>query len=490
MIALPAAFALSFLASLALESRPPTLNALGAPWRATLIRATLHLALFSAAFSLSWRPWHAAFVVCVIAFLFGAGSAMKQRILGEPVVFSDFALVRLAIRHPRLYYAERLAEPRALGVFAAIAVATAVWFAIEPATLPDGGWLWLAAPPLVCAAATLALRSEPAARLARGLLGERPELSEDIARFGLGGAMTLHWLAWRRQPRPGPAARAAMAAASTARPDGPMIVVAIQCESFLDLAARGLNGPDLPAYRALCRESVAWGRCRVPAEGAYTMRAEFGFLTGLASDALGFDAFDPYLMAAGYAPASLARRLKGAGRRTIFLHPYDRRFFRRDELTPLLGFDRFVDGDAFARAERFGPYVSDAAVADAIVAEIEAAEAPTFLFAVTIENHGPWGPGRLAGVDDPAAQYALHLQNADRMIGRVATALRGRPGGAVLCVYGDHAPARTLLPDLPDRRAADYLVWDSRALSPQQTERRDLDVDAVGRLAFERAATA
>jgi phosphoglycerol transferase MdoB-like AlkP superfamily enzyme len=490
LTALALAFALSFVASLAFESRPPSLAALGAPPQALLVRLILHLALFAGAFALSWRPWHAAFVVCVVAFLFGAGSAMKRRILGEPVVFSDFALVRLAIRHPRLYYAEKLAEPRWLAIFAAIAVATAVWFALEPSILPPGGAPLLAVPPLVCGLAVWVLRSETLWLLACGLVGDRPDLEADIARFGLGGAMTLHWLAWRRQARPSPAATAAMAEARTPGTDGPPLVVAIQCESFLDLGARGIAGPALPNWRALTREAAAWGRCRVPAEGAYTMRAEFGFLTGLPTAALGFDAFDPYLTADAYAEASLARRLKAAGRSAVFIHPYDRRFFARDELVPKLGFDRFVHGGAFAEAGRFGPYVSDAAVAAALEAEIAAAAGPTFLFVVTIENHGPWGPGRLPGVDDPAAQYALHLENADRMIGRIAAALRGRPGGALLCVYGDHAPARTLHPAMEDRRAADYLVWDSRAPAERPSERLDLDVDAVGRLLLERSGRA
>lgn len=500
MIALALAFALSFVVSVALESRPPSLKPLAMPGRALALRLALHLALFAAAFALSWRPWHAGFVAVATAFLFGAGSAMKARILGESVVFSDFALVKLAMRHPRLYYAERLAEPRALAVFAVIAVATAVWFAIEPpifpANLPSGGWALLTLPALVSAAAVLALRSEAAARAARALLGERPQLEEDVARFGLGGAMTLHWLAWRRQERPSAAARAAIESAPVLRRgEGPNVVIAIQCESFVDVAARGASGPELAAYRALAREALAFGRCRVAAEGAYTMRAEFGFLTAIPHEALGFDVFDPYLVAEPYAEASIGRRMKAAGRRTVFLHPYDRRFFARDELMPKLGFDRFVDQSAFANADRFGPYVGDEAVAEAILAEIEAARGePLFLFAVTIENHGPWGPGRLAGIDDPAAQYGRHLQNSDRMIGRLAEALRGRPGGGLLCVYGDHAPARTILPELTDRRAADYLLWDSRAAgarddaSAEAPARLDLDVDEIGRLLLRHAS--
>ncbi|WP_020180550.1 LTA synthase family protein [Methylopila sp. M107] len=487
MIPLAIAFVLSFGLSLALESQPPSLRALRAPGRALALRLLVHVVIFAAAFSLSWRPWHAALVTSVVAFLFGAGSAMKYRILGEPVVFTDFALVRLAIRHPRLYYAEKLAEPKALGVFAALALATAGWFAVEPSILPPGGWPLLAVPPLVVAAAVLALRSAWAARFAGPLLVERPDLDADVARFGLGATMTLHWLGWRSRPRPGPAAARLMAEAKDVPPAAPDVVVAIQCESFTDVASRGVAGPELPNYRALCDEALAWGRCRVPAEGAYTMRAEFGFLTGLPTAALGYDAFDPYLVSPAYAQASAAQRFRRAGYKTVFLHPYDRRFFSRDELVPLLGFDRFVDGEAFAPADRFGPYVGDAAVARAIAEEVAKADGPLFLFVVTIENHGPWGPGRLPSIDDPEAQYAAHLRNSDSMMGAVADALKTRPGGGLLCLYGDHAPARTLHPTMQDRRAADYVVWDSRRLASSPTPRLDLDVDAVGRLMVERS---
>ncbi|HEY0292503.1 MAG TPA: LTA synthase family protein [Hansschlegelia sp.] len=484
MTSLLIAFALSFVVSLVVERWPPSLGSFKAPAGALAFRLVLHAGLFASAFALSWRPWHAGFVVIALSGLFGAGDGMKRRILGEPLVFSDFALVRLAIRHPRLYYADRLRSPRAIGAFAAVAAATAVWFFFEPSILPPGGGALLAIPPLAALAVWLGLRTAPASFVAQRLVGAAPDPARDVSRFGLGGAMLLHWLAWRRQVRPSPAALAAEATTPAPRPAarGPAMIVAIQSESFVDLVGRGLPGPDLPVWRSLRKRAIAWGRCRVPAEGAYTMRSEFGFLTGLPTDSLGLDALDPYLTAKAYASASLARHFRASGRRTIFIHPYDRRFFERDELMPALGFERFIDGEAFAGAERFGPYVSDAALADAVVAEIEAAREPTFIFAVTIENHGPWGPGRIEGLDDPAAQYGRHLENADRMVGRIAAALRNRPGGALLCVYGDHAPARTLHPDMPERGSADYLLWDSSESEKRRRPARDLSIDALGRL--------
>jgi phosphoglycerol transferase MdoB-like AlkP superfamily enzyme len=481
--ALALSFVVSFALSLVLERFPPGAGLVRMTAPALLGRLALHLFLFSAFFALSWRPFHAGFVTVALAGLFAAGDAMKRRILGEPLLFSDFALVRLAVRHPRLYYADRLKSPRALAALTAVALATVVWFWIEPTTLPpDASWLLLA-PPALGMLLLIAARTRAASRFAHRVVGDRPAPEEDVERFGLGAAMLLHWLAWREMKRPSQAARAFMATTpATPSAGGPAIVVAIQCESFVDLAARGLRGPALPFWSELRASALAWGKVRVPAaEGAYTMRSEFGFLTGVPDDALGLDGFDPYLTVESYTEASIARRCVESGRRTIFIHPYDRRFFERDRVMAALGFERAIYGEAFQGAERLGPYVSDAALADAIVAEIEAAQEPVFIFAVSIENHGPWGPGRIVGVEDPAAQYALHLESADRMVGRVAEALRRKPGGGVLCAYGDHAPARTLHPELPARNSADYVLWHSTS-EGTRTAARDLPIDALGRL--------
>lgn len=482
--AFAAAFLLSFALALAVETWPPSLAAFRAPTRALAIRALVHVAVYAAFFSLSWRPWHAALATVVVAGLLGVGSAVKRSILGEPLIVTDAWLVRFAMKHPRLYYAERLVRPPALAALAALAAATVAWFAVETPILPDGAGLLVLLPPAVAAAAVAALGSTPVAAMVRSLAADPVDPDGDVARNGLVATLATHAALRRRMERPSPRAKALAATLPTPRAAerAARTVVAIQCESFVDIASRGLDGPPLPAFERLRSEAIAWGRCRVPAEGAYTMRSEFGFLTGLSSNALGLDALDPFLVAPSYVPPTLAHRFAAAGRETVLVHPYDRRFFERDRLFPILGFSRFVAGEAFEGAPRFGRYVADEAVAAWIEREIAGTDRPQFLFVVTIENHGPWGPGRIPGVDAPEAQYAAHLANADRMIGRVASALRALPGGGTLCVYGDHAPGRTLHPGLPDRRATDYVLWDSRwAQSPRRREREDLEVAELGR---------
>ena len=119
------------------------------------------------------------------------------------------------------------------------------------------------------------------------------------------------------------------------------------------------------------------------------MRTEFSFLSGLASETLGIDRFNPYRRLARRPLITLVGHLRGLGYRTVCVHPYLSSFYARDEVFPLLGFDELVDVRSFSHGDRFGPYVSDAAVAATITRRVDQSDRPIFVFAITMENHGP-----------------------------------------------------------------------------------------------------
>ena len=72
--------------------------------------------------------------------------------------------------------------------------------------------------------------------------------------------------------------------------------------------------------------------------------------------------------------------------------------------------------DDFIGAARIGPYIADEAVAARILAEVDAVQEPVFVFAVTMENHGPWKPGRLDGITEPLDQYLHHVAHTGRAV--------------------------------------------------------------------------
>ncbi len=124
-----------------------------------------------------------------------------------------------------------------------------------------------------------------------------------------------------------------------------------------------------------------------------------------------------------------------------------------------IGFDRFLSRAAFpVHAAMDGQYMADSAMTDAIMAQLKDAGPPQFLFAISIEAHGPYDvtpadvaardaipvPEGVTGKNKRELQnYVYHLQHADRELGRLADLLAGRERPTLLLFYGDHLPALT-----------------------------------------------
>ena len=183
-------------------------------------------------------------------------------------------------------------------------------------------------------------------------------------------------------------------------------VVLVQCESFFDARRVSSRVPRdlLAGFDACIEQRSTYGRLEISAWGANTMRAEFAALTGIPEQQLGYDRFNPY-HAFGRAPlASLAWRLRDEGYRTICLHPFDKRFFRRDLAMPALGFDEFLGRETLGGSRR-PPYRSDPDLARQIVRVLDAEGPRTFIFAITMGNHGPWSENGAA--IDPVLERAF-----------------------------------------------------------------------------------
>jgi phosphoglycerol transferase MdoB-like AlkP superfamily enzyme len=259
---------------------------------------------------------------------------------------------------------------------------------------------------------------------------------------------------------------------------GPVIIV--QCESFFDARRVSPLVPAdlLPAFDACCREGAMFGRLEVPGWGANTMRTEFAVLTGIPETELGYDRFNPYFALARVPIASQAWRLRRQGYRTICLHPFDRRFFRRDLAMPALGFEKFLGRETLG-GSRVPPYCPDPDLAQQVLRILDAEGPQTFIFVITMENHGPWHEpaapfdAAMSAAFDPEKlpqrdqllRYLDGLRRSNRMLQILAEGLTERGGDGVLAFYGDH------LPSFP--RAfnyfgfhdlhSDYVIWPGRA---------------------------
>lgn len=408
-------------------------------WRAALV-----VSIWLLAFGLTGRLLFAAVATMVTVAIIVTISNVKQRYLREPLVFSDFALLEHLLHHPQLFYIPRRWQAASTAGVMALLVAIAVWMMIEPRA---GGWLAQAMALALAAVVPTAALVMPSALASAARLVRDPEPHRDLARIGLFASLIAYTAAWRLEPPPQPR-RPPPVDQRTPPPYDAIIV--IQAESFIDLRRLGRSDVRLPAFDRLRQRAIATGLLDVACEGAYTLRPESAVISGRGYDDQGFDRFHPYLRPHRLAAEALPHRLARSGWDTLFVHPHDHRFFRRAHAIPALGFARFADERAFAGARRVGPYVCDDAVAELLLTEIGARAAngpPLFVYAVTMEAHDPYGPGRLPDEDDPVRQYIHHVENADRMLGRIADQVDGNARRALLVFFGDHVP---FLPDFAD----------------------------------------
>jgi phosphoglycerol transferase MdoB-like AlkP superfamily enzyme len=450
-----------------LHRRPLALRAMMAELAARLLLIALVYVIF---FSISWRPIY-SFAGTVSTFaIFTLISRAKFEYIREPLIFSDVALVVLVFKHKEMFYASWLNVAFWLAAFGYVFGASALFYLIEPSVLPaDAG----ASAILTLAAAALApwvsLIHKPirerASRAAARLIG-RDEIAALTIRLGAFGAVMAGFLAWLGN-RPQPVARPEVseklvkpARAGRAIQGKPLIVV-WQSESFIDMRHFGVDSIKLPNLDRLRQRAAAWGRMSSIFEGGYTLRTEFSVISGLPPSELGPDAAYPYLNAGTYAEIAWPTRFRRAGWSTRFLHPYDRDFFSRHRALPLLGFEELTMLDAFDHdREHEGPYVSDMTLSKRLLqyCSEDSSGSGQLLFAASMENHGPWMPGRHGDSVDPVEIYMAILQRSDAALGYLADELDRLDRPVWLAFYGDHAPILKAFADpFPDPRT-DYVI--------------------------------
>lgn len=407
-----------------------------------LLHLLVMTAVFGACLALSGSALVAAVLGVALMAVFVVASNAKHAMLGEPLSFSDLALLAAVARHPGFYLTALSPVQQAAGAAGVLGLMVALAVLFVPDATPHwvGIGLWCAA----MVALVVLVRSRACRSLAR-----TPDLDADLARHGLIAVLVLYWLRWRAVPDPSPCADPAFAAAPDAgqarQHDGaPLdLILVVQCESFADPVALTGNPDDaLPGLARARRMALQWGDLRVSGFGAYTMRTEFGVLFGRSEAELGFRRYDPFLTARGEASYALSARLGASGYRCLFVHPHDLRFYGRDRLMPAIGFDRLIGEQAFpAAAPGKGRYVEDRAVAAALREVIDATPAPAFVYTVTMENHGPWRKDRIAGSPGGLDAYLQHLRNSDAMLTELIDHLVATRRSALLVFFGDHRPS-------------------------------------------------
>ena len=252
---------------------------------------------------------------------------------------------------------------------------------------------------------------------------------------------------------------AAEAPAETEKKDTgeqPMIIT-IMNESFSDLSVLGplaCTEDDLSFFHSLKDDPhiIEYGWDYVSTRGGGTSTTEFEYLTG---DSMTYtNGINPYSSFDFTNVLSMVSILKEQGYHTIAMHPENPENWRRSVVYPKLGFDEFLSISSFEDSERtVWNRVSDLGDYQKLIEVYEAQTEPTFIFNVTMQNHGGYDgigelkPEEIVDVDEEYSGYS-DLQMYESLIAKSDQALSylisyfeqvDRP--VLICFFGDHQPA-------------------------------------------------
>lgn len=230
-------------------------------------------------------------------------------------------------------------------------------------------------------------------------------------------------------------------------------VIFIMNEAFWDptlLPGVTFSEDPVPTVHRLQQESTS-GFLLSPQFGGGTSNVEFEVLTGSSMSFLPAGSI-PYQQYIRQPVPSLASYFESLGYKSSGIHSYDGWFWNRDNVYRLLGFESFKSKEKFDNPEYKGTFISDAEVSRSIISAVEGSERPTFIYAVTMQNHGSYDDGRYEdspiraeGDLTPEARqlletYVQGAYDADRSLQMLIDHFEQTGEPTAIVFFGDHLP--------------------------------------------------
>ena len=196
-------------------------------------------------------------------------------------------------------------------------------------------------------------------------------------------------------------------------------------------------------------ENTTKGNLHVSVVGGNTPNSEFEFLTGLSMAFLPQGSI-PYQQFLKDKIPSLVTQFNDMGYRTVAMHPYYKKGWRRNEIYPLLGFDESFFIEDFRNPRLIRGYISDESVVDKIIETYEDADGPLFAFAVTMQNHGgywdefsnfsPYVKVKGLENDSVVSTYMTLMRESDKAFEKLIDYFSDVDEPTVIVMFGDHQP--------------------------------------------------
>lgn len=187
--------------------------------------------------------------------------------------------------------------------------------------------------------------------------------------------------------------------------------------------------------------------------GGSTVNVEFEALTGFSMYFLK-DYSIPYQTVVDRQESipTVVSLLQGKGYEAIALHPYLRTFYKRDRVYDVFGFDSFISMEEMSYTETVGEYISDQSVANEMMLQLKAEDAPLFIHTVTMQNHFPFREGQygenevsVSGLEGSERteleEYAQGVKISAEVMADFFQRLDTFDEPTIVVFWGDHLPA-------------------------------------------------
>ena len=231
-------------------------------------------------------------------------------------------------------------------------------------------------------------------------------------------------------------------------------IIVIMNESYSDLTNCGTfeTDRDNMEYFYSLKDNVVRGKVTVPVQGGYTANTEFEFLTGFAHALLpaGVISFMNYVKEKTPSVNSI---FKENGYYSIFMHPFLKSGWNREEVYKDFLFDKTYWEEDFEGRDRIRGYVSDKGDYEELIARYEEAAKTNehvFLFNVTMQNHGGYRAEGyeptvhlkgLQGNYPEAEQYLSLIKESSDAVKVLIDHFSKSERPVLICMFGDHTPA-------------------------------------------------
>jgi phosphoglycerol transferase MdoB-like AlkP superfamily enzyme len=237
-------------------------------------------------------------------------------------------------------------------------------------------------------------------------------------------------------------------------------IIIVLSESFWDITKISpvkIPRDPIKNFRKLANKNRST-RLLSPSFGGNTCNAEFEVLTGMSH---GFfpEGVTAYNQSITHPIPSMVRVFKENGYRTTGIHTFKQWFWNRTNVYRHFGFDSFISQETLENPKYKGFYISDEELANQIISTASQKGQPDFIFAISMQNHGPYDLKKYDTLDCPVSSqlsaaadlelnnYIQGLIDADKSLKMLTRYVDTTKTPTLLLFFGDHLPGFSKLYD-------------------------------------------